>query len=124
MTDTTDIAATDGTATDGAVDAPARRTGSLSALRLPQLQALAAELGISGTGRMRKVDLLAAIREHQAAVPTRAARTQPAPEVQAAQVQAAQAPAPQVQAPQVPADAAAAPEAAAAQEAPAAPARR
>ncbi|WP_337061673.1 transcription termination factor Rho [Kineococcus sp. G2] len=68
MTDTTDIAATDGAA------AP-RRTGSLSALRLPQLQALAAELGISGTGRMRKVDLLAAIREHQAAVPQRSERS-------------------------------------------------
>ncbi|WP_432547516.1 transcription termination factor Rho [Kineococcus sp. SYSU DK004] len=75
MTDTTDIAAT--AATDGTTGADAgapRRTGSLSALRLPQLQALAAELGISGTGRMRKVDLLAAIREHQSGVPQAAAR--------------------------------------------------
>ncbi|NAZ85280.1 Rho termination factor N-terminal domain-containing protein, partial [Kineococcus indalonis] len=75
MTDTTDIAAPGGATTGGDADAPApRRTGSLSALRLPQLQALAAELGISGTGRMRKVDLLAAIREHQAAVPQRSTR--------------------------------------------------
>ncbi|WP_432487577.1 transcription termination factor Rho [Kineococcus sp. SYSU DK018] len=86
MTDTTDIAAPDGAAADAS--AP-RRTGSLSALRLPQLQALAAELGISGTGRMRKVDLLAAIREHQAAVPQRSGR--PAAEAPAAQP-AAEAP--------------------------------
>ncbi len=75
MTDTTDIAATDGTATD-ASGAPARRTGSLSALRLPQLQALASELGITGTGRMRKVDLLAAIREHESGTAQRSARAE------------------------------------------------
>nr|WP_281373293.1 transcription termination factor Rho [Kineococcus aurantiacus] len=50
----------------------------MSALRLPQLQALATELGISGTGRMRKVDLLAAIREHQSGAPQRSARPEPA----------------------------------------------
>jgi transcription termination factor Rho len=71
VTDTTDIAAT-----DGSPEAPARRTGSLSALRLPQLQALASELGITGTGRMRKVDLLAAIREHQSGTAQRGARTE------------------------------------------------
>ncbi|MEZ0166300.1 transcription termination factor Rho [Kineococcus sp. LSe6-4] len=87
MTDTTDIAATDGTS-----EAPARRTGSLSALRLPQLQALASELGITGTGRMRKVDLLAAIREHQSGTAQSGARTE-AP---------AQAPAPAVAEPAAP----------------------
>jgi transcription termination factor Rho len=35
-------------------------------MRLPELQAVAAELGISGTARMRKSDLLAAIRAQQA----------------------------------------------------------
>ncbi|MFB9375431.1 transcription termination factor Rho [Kineococcus gynurae] len=82
MTDTTDISADAGTA------AP-RRTGSLSALRLPQLQALAAELGISGTGRMRKVDLLAAIRDHQAGVPSRPAAPAAAAPVDTAPADAA-----------------------------------
>ena len=54
MTDTTETV-------ESATTAP-----SLSALRLPQLQALAAELGVRGTGRMRKGDLLEAIRAHQA----------------------------------------------------------
>ena len=49
----------------------ARRT-SLSALRLPQLQALAAELGVPATAKMRKSDLLAAIREQQGGAPARA----------------------------------------------------
>ncbi|WP_345712864.1 Rho termination factor N-terminal domain-containing protein, partial [Kineococcus glutinatus] len=76
MTNSTDIAATPGAQTAPGAE-PAPRSGSLSALRLPQLQALASELGISGTGRMRKVDLLSAIRAHQAGlpVPTTAAAT-------------------------------------------------
>ena len=56
VTDTTEITA----APSGAGDA-GRRTGSLSALRLPQLQALASELGLSGTAKMRKSDLVEAI---------------------------------------------------------------
>jgi transcription termination factor Rho len=38
-----------------------RRGGSLPAMLLPELQGLAAELGISGTARMRKSELIAAI---------------------------------------------------------------
>ncbi|GAB6901569.1 hypothetical protein JCM9957A_46590 [Kineosporia succinea] len=49
MTDTTEMSA--------AVD--------LSTLRLPQLQAVASQLGINGTARMRKAELLEAIRSHQ-----------------------------------------------------------
>ncbi len=45
MTDTTDTA----------------RTGSLTALRLPELQALAAERGVKGASKMRKADLLATL---------------------------------------------------------------
>jgi len=50
------------------VDAPttgtaASRRGSLTTLRLPELQALAAEMGLKGTAKMRKSDLVAAIRE-------------------------------------------------------------
>ena len=61
MTDITEIAASP----DEARSAASGRSGSLSALRLPQLQAMAAELGISGTARMRKSDLLEAIRARQ-----------------------------------------------------------
>ncbi|MFZ0161883.1 MAG: transcription termination factor Rho [Kineosporiaceae bacterium] len=61
MTDTTEIAAASADSSAGT----AGRSGSLSALRLPQLQAIASELGISGTGKMRKSDLLAAIRARQ-----------------------------------------------------------
>ncbi|GAB2682553.1 transcription termination factor Rho [Thalassiella azotivora] len=69
MTDTTDTAlpGTDATptgASTGAEAAPARRV-ALSAMRLPQLQALAHELGVTGTARMRKSDLLEAIRAKQ-----------------------------------------------------------
>ncbi|MFN8077158.1 MAG: transcription termination factor Rho [Kineosporiaceae bacterium] len=60
MTETTEVAAAGRSASaDGA-------RGSLSALRLPELQALASQLGIGGTTRMRKSDLLAAIQERTA----------------------------------------------------------
>ncbi|WP_345043770.1 Rho termination factor N-terminal domain-containing protein, partial [Georgenia daeguensis] len=50
------------------VDAPttgsaATRGGSLTTMRLPELQALAGEIGLKGTAKMRKSDLIAAIRE-------------------------------------------------------------
>ncbi len=38
------------------------QTATLSAMKLAQLQALAAELGVSGTARMRKADLVEAIK--------------------------------------------------------------
>jgi transcription termination factor Rho len=60
VTDTTEIAAAPISAGD-----TGSRTGSLSALRLPQLQALASELGLSGTGKMRKSDLVEAITARQ-----------------------------------------------------------
>jgi transcription termination factor Rho len=43
-----------------------RRGGGLSGMLLPELQSLAGSLGITGTGRMRKSDLLAAIQQRQA----------------------------------------------------------
>jgi len=55
VTDTTEIAVAP--ASNGTVD--------LSTLRLPQLQAVASQLGISGTGRMRKSELLEAIQIRQ-----------------------------------------------------------
>jgi len=45
---------------------PAATTAELSAMRLPQLQALASSLGISGLSKLRKGDLVAAIAAVQA----------------------------------------------------------
>ncbi|HEY9388295.1 MAG TPA: Rho termination factor N-terminal domain-containing protein, partial [Mycobacteriales bacterium] len=42
-----------------------RRRGGLSGMVLAELQSLAASLGITGTARMRKNELIAAIRERQ-----------------------------------------------------------
>ncbi|WP_062201240.1 transcription termination factor Rho [Demequina salsinemoris] len=52
-------------------------TAALSAMKLPQLQALAAELGVSGTARMRKSDLVEAIR-NGGVVPAKAEKKAPA----------------------------------------------
>ncbi|HKT02151.1 MAG TPA: Rho termination factor N-terminal domain-containing protein, partial [Rugosimonospora sp.] len=70
MSDTTDV-----TSDVSSVQAPEeaagsarrRRTGSgLTAMLLPELQSMASSLGISGTARMRKGELIAAIQERQA----------------------------------------------------------
>jgi transcription termination factor Rho len=74
VTESTDLVATgapDAAPTTEAPAAPgtpgnARRRGTgLSGMLLPELQRLAAELGIAGTGRMRKGDLVAAISARQ-----------------------------------------------------------
>ncbi|WP_267127726.1 transcription termination factor Rho [Demequina phytophila] len=54
------------------------QTATLSAMKLPQLQALAAELGVSGTARMRKNDLIEAIK-NGGVVPAKAPATEKAP---------------------------------------------
>ena len=46
-------------------DSGAKRGGSLSAMVLPELRALAGEVGVKGTSGMRKNELIAAIREMQ-----------------------------------------------------------
>lgn len=63
MSDTIEAAAsgTAGSATTGSSGRPA----ALSSLRLPELQALAAELGVPGSAGMRKSDLVSAIRERR-----------------------------------------------------------
>ncbi|MGI5293171.1 Rho termination factor N-terminal domain-containing protein [Nonomuraea polychroma] len=54
------------TPTRAAAKPRARRSGTgLSAKVLPELQKIAAELGVSGTGRMRKSQLITAIQEKQ-----------------------------------------------------------
>jgi transcription termination factor Rho len=62
VTDTTERASAPASS-DVVSGATSRSTGGLSAKRLPELQALAGELGITGTGKMRKGDLIAAIGE-------------------------------------------------------------
>ncbi len=89
MTDTTDLpdgrdsaepnrdgAQQDSAATVTAATRPRRRatSGGLSAKVLPELQALAAELGITGTGRMRKSQLIEAITAAQGGAGSTAAQ--------------------------------------------------
>ncbi|GIJ28498.1 hypothetical protein Vqi01_36600 [Micromonospora qiuiae] len=69
MSDTTDVTSdVSNVAGNATTAAPARRRRSgtgLSAMLLPELQSLAASLGISGTARMRKGELISAITERQ-----------------------------------------------------------
>ena len=67
MTDTTDFAAAP------AADESPRRSGGLSTMRLAELQGLASSLGLSGTAKMRKGDLVTAIRARQSGGPAAAA---------------------------------------------------
>lgn len=69
MSDTTDTTSDVSTVADDASAGTGRRRRSgsgLTAMLLPELQSLAASLGISGTARMRKGELISAITEHQA----------------------------------------------------------
>ena len=71
-------------AAPGAADSTSR-SGALSTLRLPELQALAAELGVPRTSAMRKGDLVTAIREVRAGGSrTRATAPATAPDAAAA----------------------------------------
>ncbi|GID25559.1 transcription termination factor Rho [Paractinoplanes brasiliensis] len=71
MSDTTDVTSgvsdvADAGASTTATATKRRRGGTgLSAMLLPELQSLAASLGISGTARMRKGELITAITERQ-----------------------------------------------------------
>lgn len=66
MTDTTDNAQAATGRTAG--------TGALSSMRLAELQALAGDLGVKGTSRMRKSDLVDSIREKTGGATKRPAR--------------------------------------------------
>jgi transcription termination factor Rho len=96
VTDTTDFA------TAPAADESPRRSGGLSTMRLAELQGLASSLGLSGTAKMRKGDLVTAIRARQsggaaaAAPATSPERTAPAasPEPGISTASAAEATAP------------------------------
>ncbi|MDQ2756738.1 MAG: Rho termination factor N-terminal domain-containing protein, partial [Actinomycetota bacterium] len=71
MTDTTDLTAEHDASSDGRA---ARTRGGLAAMNVVDLKNLAGQLGIRGTARMRKDDLVASIVDHQAgsAAPVRA----------------------------------------------------
>ncbi|MCU1590377.1 MAG: transcription termination factor Rho, partial [Frankiales bacterium] len=81
MTDTTDLLPASGGNAPTEQDTPAPRTrrratsGGLAAMVLPELQAMAGELGISGVGRLRKSQLIEAIQERQGATAAPAAAT-------------------------------------------------
>jgi transcription termination factor Rho len=78
--------------TSGA-DEPVKRAASLSTMKLAELQGLAGSLGLTGTAKMRKGDLVTAIRGRQSG-----ASAQPAPTSAPAQTEAAAAPAPTAEA--------------------------
>ena len=59
VTDTTTLEASAGSGSSP------RRSGALTAMRLAELQGLASSMGISGTAKMRKGDLVAAIKARQ-----------------------------------------------------------
>ena len=61
MTDTT----TDAPEAQTAEEAPQNNSSGLAGLKLAQLKALASQLGIAGSSRMRKSDLVDAISAHQ-----------------------------------------------------------
>ncbi|MFC0863023.1 transcription termination factor Rho [Sphaerimonospora cavernae] len=68
MSDTTELLSDGQAVGDTPTSAPARRRRSgtgLAGMVLPELQALASTLGITGIGRMRKSQLIAAIQEKQ-----------------------------------------------------------
>ena len=71
MTNTTYLASVP---TSGA-DEPAKRAGSLSTMKLAELQGLAGSLGLTGTTKMRKADLVTAIRGRQPGASTQADST-------------------------------------------------
>ncbi|MEY9871751.1 transcription termination factor Rho [Streptacidiphilus sp. MAP12-33] len=113
MSDTTDLmgARPDAEASDATAPAPKRRrtTGTgLNSMVLAELQQLASGLGISGTGRMRKSQLIDAIKEKSGGDPLLAASTPPAARRSTRSAASAEAAAPAADAaPAAPAEAAA-----------------
>ena len=69
MSDSNDFAEATATVTDGAGNGNGssgrRRSTGLAGMLLPELKQLAGDLGISGTGQMRKSQLIAAIQALQ-----------------------------------------------------------
>ena len=72
MTDTIDSAVSSAASAGSNAGVPLRSV-AVSALRLPELQALAAQLGVTGTSKMRKSELVDAIKNNRSGGPGRAA---------------------------------------------------
>src|SRR5690242_14646142 len=70
------------------------RPTALTAMVLPDLRALAGQLGIKGSSGMRKSELIAAIREHRGDTNGAAAKAAPAPAAEPAPAAATDAAAP------------------------------
>ncbi|MGZ4591237.1 MAG: Rho termination factor N-terminal domain-containing protein, partial [Actinomycetes bacterium] len=93
MSDTTTVldAPAEGVSGDtSATPAKRKRAAGLSGMVLAELQSLAGELGISGTGRMRKGQLIEAIKERQGGGEQAVPRERAAPREQAAPQSATQ----------------------------------
>jgi transcription termination factor Rho len=75
VTNTTIVASA---STSSAAETP-KRAGGLSTMKLAELQGLAGGLGLTGTAKMRKGDLVTAIRAHQSAGSAKSAPTSVAP---------------------------------------------
>ena len=89
MTDTTTL----DSAPQDAAEKP-RRSSALSTMRLAELQGLAASMGITGTAKMRKGDLVTAIKARQSgSAPAAAPATAPAQRAEQAERLTEQAPA-------------------------------
>ncbi|HEX5428013.1 MAG TPA: transcription termination factor Rho, partial [Pedococcus sp.] len=78
MTDTTtlDAAASPDTGSRDAAERP-RRSGALSTMKVAELQGLAASMGITGTAKMRKGDLVTAIKARQSGTNAPAGGSEP-----------------------------------------------
>ncbi|MEP6631723.1 MAG: Rho termination factor N-terminal domain-containing protein, partial [Lapillicoccus sp.] len=95
MTDTTERVDAAGSS-DSSSPARATRTGrtGLATMNVAELKRLASGLGITGTTKMRKDDLLAAIGAHQSGGAARAPQGETAPQVSVPSQAPASAPAP------------------------------
>ncbi len=76
---------------DSAPKAAGDRSASLTSMVLPDLRALANELGVKGSSGMRKSELISAIREHRGESNGRGGEQSPAPAEQASSQDADQA---------------------------------
>src|SRR6478736_9169796 len=77
------------------------RSAGISALRLPELQAMASELGVKGTSKMRKGDLVQAISDARAGSRPQALEPRRAETVAVADAPARRGRAPRAEAPQL-----------------------
>src|SRR5262245_50076275 len=66
LSDTTDVTSDPAGTSEASAGWRGRRPGGVAGMLLGELQQMASSMGVSGTGRMRKCDLIAAIEQSQA----------------------------------------------------------